>query len=438
MASTAFFWGIISAISLPLGAFIGCRLRPGRKANSILMAFGGGALLFALTIELFAHVPHHVEIHGNPMIWVVVSCAMLGGLLFSGLNAILNNYGAFMRRLSAARLYLERVKHKRSRRYIKQLSAIRVLNELPPELMAELIHEVELMVFEDGENIFKQGDSSDWMYFIVDGNVDIVYHDGDEPRRVNTLDKYDSFGEVGVLSGRKRSADAVANGPVQVYAISRDDFENLVHEDRLLYKKIIALATSRLADLSVKTSHQIDSEAWRDETLKIYEQGQVSVTHDEIMEEGEVRSRGKAALAIWLGIFIDGIPESLVIGMLAVSATGVSMAFIAGVFLANLPEAISSSMSMRDSGLGMTRVYLMWGSITLVTGIGAALGAMIFPSDPQGMAIFFKVGIEAIAAGAMLTMIAETMMPEAFEMGGPVVGLATLVGFLAALMIKII
>ena len=438
MTSTAFFWGIISAVSLPLGALVGIWLKPGRKINSVLMAFGGGALLFALTIELFAHVPHHVEIHGNPMIWVVVSCAILGGLLFSGLNAVLNNYGAFLRRLSSARHYLERVKHKRSKKYIEKLSKIRLLNELSPELMAELIHEVDLKTFKDGQKIFRQGQPSEWMYFIVDGRVDIIYHDGEEPKRVNTLEEYDSFGELGVLSGHKRSADAVANGPVLVYAISRDDFDRLVREDKLLYQKIMALATSRLEDLSVKTRNHIDSEAWRDETLKMYEQGQVAVTHDEIMGEGEARSRGKAALAIWLGIFIDGIPESLVIGMLAVSVTGVSMAFIAGVFLANLPEAISSSMSMRANGLSKTRVYLMWGSITLVTGIGAALGAMIFPSDPQGVAIFFKVGIEAIAAGAMLTMIAETMMPEAFEMGGPVVGLSTLAGFLAALMIKIL
>jgi CRP-like cAMP-binding protein len=438
MASTAFFWGIISAISLPLGALIGIWLKPGRKINSILMAFGGGALLFALTIELFGHVPHYVELHGNPMIWVVVSCAILGGLLFSGLNALLNNYGAFMRRLSSARHYLERVKHKRSRKYIKRLSKIRILNELPPELMAELISEVDLKSYKDGEMIFREGEPANWMYFIVDGKVDIIFRDGEEPKRINTLEEYDSFGELGVLSGRNRSADAVAIGPVLVYAISRDDFERLLREDKLLYKKIMTLAATRLEDLSVKTGHHIDSEAWRDETLKMYEQGQVSVTHDEIMEEGVARSRGKAALAIWLGIFIDGIPESLVIGMLAVSVTGVSMAFIAGVFLANLPEAISSSMSMRDNGLSRTRVYLMWGSITVVTGVGAAFGAMIFPSDPQGAAIFFKLGIEAIAAGAMLTMIAETMMPEAFEMGGPIVGLSTLAGFLAALMIKII
>ena len=111
--------------------------------------------------------------------------------------------------------------------------------------------------------------------------------------------------------------------------------------------------------------------------------------------------------------------------MLAVSPSGISLAFIVGVFLANMPEAMSSSVSM-------------WGSITLVTGLGAALGAVIFPPDPIGGLYYFMVGIEALAAGAMLTMIAETMLPEAFEMGGSIVGLSTLAGFMAALLVKII
>jgi zinc transporter ZupT len=108
------FYGIISAIALPIGAFLGLWLRPGRKINSVFMAFGGGALLFALTIELFGHVPHHVESHGKGVIWVVFICAAVGGMMFSGLNAILNNYGAFMRRFSSARNFMERIKYKRS------------------------------------------------------------------------------------------------------------------------------------------------------------------------------------------------------------------------------------------------------------------------------------------------------------------------------------
>ncbi len=437
MAGNAFFWGILSAISLPMGAFLGLWLRPGRKVNSIFMAFGGGALLFALTIELFGHVPHHVESHGETVIWVVFACAVVGGLIFSSLNAILNNHGAFMRRFSSARTFLARIKHKRTEILIEKLSQINVLNELTPELMARLVHDVELKTFENHEAICRQGEDAHEMFFVVEGNVDIIHQEGDERQHLATIEQYDSFGELGILSGYPRTADAIANGHVQVYAISQDDFDKLIKQDKTVQGKIMALASSRLDDLSIKTKTNINEE-WLKETLECFDDEQVSVTRDEIKHEGEARSHGNAALAIWLGIFIDCIPESLVIGMLAVSTSGISIAFITGVFLANMPEAMSSSVSMRDNGLSLTKVYVMWGSITLVTGMGAALGAVIFPPDPTGGLYLFMVGIEALAAGAMLTMIAETMMPEAFELGGSVVGLSTLAGFLAALFVKIV
>jgi len=143
-------------------------------------------------------------------------------------------------------------------------------------------------------------------------------------------------------------------------------------------------------------------------------------------------------MAIWMGIFIDGIPESLIIGMMALSPGGMSMAFIAGVFLANLPEAMSSSVSMQKSGMSVKKILVMWGSLTVLTAIGAGLGATIFPANPEGNIFYFILGIEGLAAGAMLTMIAETMLPEAFEQGGRIIGFATLVGFLTALIVKVL
>ena len=437
MAGTAFYWGIISAISLPIGAFLGLWLRPGRKVNSIFMAFGGGALLFALTIELFGHVPHHVETHGKTVIWVVFACAAIGGIIFSSLNAVLNNYGAFMRRFSSARNFLERIKHKRSRILVERLGRIKVLKELSPTLMVDLIHELELKTYKEGKYICRQGEDAHEMFFILDGDVDIIHHEGEEEKHLATLGQYDSFGELGVLSGYPRTADAVAKSNVQVYSISQSDFQKLIKEDSSVHEKIMALAASRLDDLSMQTQSGLN-EDWHEETMKFLDQEQVAVTSEEIKTEGESRSHGNAALAIWMGIFIDAIPESLVIGMLAISPTGISLPFIVGVFLANMPEAMSSSVSMRDNGLGLPKVYLMWGSITLVTGLGAALGAVIFPPNPIGGLYYFMVGIEALAAGAMLTMIAETMLPEAFELGGSVVGLSTLAGFLTALLVKII
>jgi len=97
------------------------------------------ALLFALTIELFGHVSHHVEPHADTVIWAVFICAIIDSLVFSTLNAILNNRDTFMRRFSSVRSFLARIEHIRTELLIEKLSRIKVLNELTPELMAKLV-----------------------------------------------------------------------------------------------------------------------------------------------------------------------------------------------------------------------------------------------------------------------------------------------------------
>jgi CRP-like cAMP-binding protein len=437
LGTTAFSWGIFSAISLPLGAFLGMWLKPRKKINSAFMAFGAGALLFALTIELFGHVPHHVEDHGYGSLYVALFGAIAGGLLFDLLNNLLNNRGAFLRKLSSARNYVARLKRKNTERLIEEISGVRILTALRPEQMAELVQRVKKKTFSEGDVIFRQGDHAEEMFFIVNGQVDIIHRENGEAGRLAVLDVYDTFGELGILSGYPRSADAIATTDVCVYSILQSDFDYFLRENPQLQADIKALASTRLHNSSLRSGKEFD-EQWRNETFAKLDALGVPVSEEEILAEGKERSKGHAAMAIWLGILIDSIPESLVIGMLAVSSGGISMGFIAGVFLANMPEAMSSAVSMRANEMGLTRIYLMWGSITLLTGIGAFLGAIMFPENPTGGLFYVMVAIESLAAGAMLTMIAETMLPEAFEQGGAIVGLATLGGFLAALTVKVL
>jgi zinc transporter ZupT len=111
---------------------------------------------------------------------------------------------------------------------------------------------------------------------------------------------------------------------------------------------------------------------------------------------------------------------------------GVSLSLIAGLFLSNYPEALSSSVGMRQQGISYPRILSMWTSLMLITGMGAALGTLCFREAPEVLYSF----VQGIAAGAMLTMIAETMLPEAYFKGGSVVGFSTLLGFLAAIFFK--
>jgi ZIP family zinc transporter len=141
---------------------------------------------------------------------------------------------------------------------------------------------------------------------------------------------------------------------------------------------------------------------------------------------------GGAALAIVLGIVLDGIPESFVVGMDLISGEGISAAFVVAVFLSNVPEAAAASSGLAKAGWRESRIYLLWVAVTAVAGVAAALGFGLF-EDASGNAVAFVL---AFAAGAILTMLADTMMPEAFEKGGRAAGLLTTLGFAVAVLIS--
>jgi zinc transporter, ZIP family len=135
-----------------------------------------------------------------------------------------------------------------------------------------------------------------------------------------------------------------------------------------------------------------------------------------------------SALAIVLGTVLDGIPESAVIGLTIYQGGAVGAAYLAAVFLSNLPESISATSGLVKSGWRGSRVLWMWVGIVVVSGIASLGGYALFQeSSPDNVAV-----VLAFAAGAILTMLANTMMPEAFEHSGKLVGVATTLGFAVA------
>lgn len=137
------------------------------------------------------------------------------------------------------------------------------------------------------------------------------------------------------------------------------------------------------------------------------------------------------APAIVFGTVLDGIPESVVLGITLVAGDTVSLAVLAAVFLSNLPEAISATVGLRAGGWRRAGVLGLWGSVTLVSAAAAQVGYIALDSASPAVLAF----VNAFAGGAILTMLADTMAPEAFENGGRSAGLLTTVGFLAAFLI---
>ncbi len=441
---TALMWGCISAVSLPLGAVIGLWTIPPKKITSSLMAFGGGALLFALTIELFAHSLH--TSHEGHDSWIIIATmigALVGGLLFEFLNQLLNNRGAFLRKTSQIKKHIVKLKRHRAKKMLQALSKIKLLQALPPEQIAQLIPNLRTIKFSAGDTIFKQGDTASELYFIFEGKVQVIREAEGDTKLIAELEEGNTFGEIALISDKPRTGTVRALTDVELCSLHKLEFEELIKQSPGIRDASSKMVKERLYDIQLKDTTLVGkAKIWEESAQTNLDRLSIPVTETDLDREIKEYGAGGAALAIWLGIALDGIPESLVIGMLVViakaSGTAMSMAFIAGVFLANLPEAMSSAVTMKRQGSNFGKIFWMWMSLCVMTGVGALVGALIFPAHPEGALRYFISGIEGVAAGAMLTMIAETMLPEAFEQGGgTIVGLSTLVGFLAALTVKI-
>lgn len=141
---------------------------------------------------------------------------------------------------------------------------------------------------------------------------------------------------------------------------------------------------------------------------------------------------GGSALAIVLGTVLDGIPETAVLGLSLLTGEGVSVAVLAAVFLSNLPEAIAATTGLVAAGWSHARVLGMWALVAVVCALAALVGYALLDGAPQRTVAF----VLAFAGGAVLTMLADAMMPEAFERGGKLAGLATTFGFALAFAIS--
>jgi len=138
-----------------------------------------------------------------------------------------------------------------------------------------------------------------------------------------------------------------------------------------------------------------------------------------------------SALAIVLGTVLDGIPESVVIGLTIYKGGAVGAAYLAAVFISNVPEALSSTSGLVEKGWTRVRILGMWTAIALVSAVASLLGYAAFKHASADVVAF----VLAFAAGAILTMLADTMMPEAYRYAGKLVGVVTTLGFAVALVI---
>jgi len=147
----------------------------------------------------------------------------------------------------------------------------------------------------------------------------------------------------------------------------------------------------------------------------------------------EGMAAGAAPMALVLGALLDGVPESAAIGISLVDGGEVGIAVLVAVFLSNIPEALSASAGMKASGSSTAHILRLWSTVTLASTLAAGVGyAALGDADPAVVAT-----VLAFAAGAILTMLADTMVPEAVKYAGSYVGLVTVLGFGSAFLLSV-
>jgi len=133
----------------------------------------------------------------------------------------------------------------------------------------------------------------------------------------------------------------------------------------------------------------------------------------------------ESGLAIVLGAALDGIPESVVLGLTVASGDGIGVAFVVAVFMSNLPEGIAGTSGLQVGGWTRGRILRLWLNVVAATAAAAFVGAAVLDSTTGELNAF----VLGFAGGAILTMLADTLIPEAFEHAGKLAGLVTTLGF---------
>ncbi len=154
----------------------------------------------------------------------------------------------------------------------------------------------------------------------------------------------------------------------------------------------------------------------------------------ECVEQPAEAEQPGSGLAIAAGTFLDGVPEGVVLGLSVLHHGAPGLGTVAAFFLGNIPEALSSCAGMRRAGRSASYVFGLWVGITLMIGLAAALAAIVL----RGTGPAVRGTVEAFAAGAILALVSETMIPEAFHGSPQFNGLLLVVGFVALLILLVL
>ncbi len=317
------------------------------------------------------------------------------------------------------------------RKIADQLMGCDLFNALPADEIEAISDRLVYKQYSKEETFYFRGEDAANMYILEHGHVSML---DTLERRSHSFDLTDRyvFGYMPFLTGGNYTMATMALEETGAWVLHKKDFNDLLlvlPELALQYKAF--LQRQNVADYLIerqKLSHN-DTIKWIRKSLHHIDKKQAVQPVNTI--GFDISEHKSAPLGIWLGLFLDSIPEALVIGA-SVAQAGLGFSLLAGLFFSNYPESLSSSVGMREQGMKRSTILFMWTVLMLSTGLFSALGSIYFAEVSDSVFAF----TEGVAAGAMLTMIAQTMIPEAYLKGGEIVGISSLLGFLAAIFFK--
>lgn len=217
----AFLVGTLSALSLPLGTLTTLFWTPSDRSMAWLMAFGAGALLAALTIDLVATAVERGDFN------VLALGCVVGSLTYLALNQLVNNKGGFLRKTSTTVYHLKRDQQRQFGRMSSSFQRLPFFKDLPEYEAQLLAGIIERRHYPANATLYRRGDPSNAMYLIEEGEVQLLDPQQDMQPFIS-LGKLAAFGRMAFITGATYQTVPVTRRPTAVWAIDRDDFSRML------------------------------------------------------------------------------------------------------------------------------------------------------------------------------------------------------------------
>mmetsp|Transcript_55334 Transcript_55334/g.117975 ORF Transcript_55334/g.117975 Transcript_55334/m.117975 type:complete len:476 (+) Transcript_55334:187-1614(+) len=453
-------FGLFSALSLPIGAALGILLSPvSEVAAARWMAFGAGALVFAVATQLYGealaellaaansskarHVPcgGECETRLRNLMWQN-AMGILGALLYFGLERWL---------AQLSHKWMKRARQRPSATVVQfGESTVIQASEAPSSSSASgspAEGPIAALPDEAGRAAEKLQQQQ---------QRDSGASQSSQPRSVSFADGTGASlhnARQPMLSANSRTV-TVAGAPL-VHDPEPDYMNShiaaLSHLRRaksfgasatggFSFIPGISFGTSRAATVGGAARSEGGSHL---ETSIVDEENSGVVPYAEVEDEEDVIGDGGSSVAIsmWLGLLLDGIPESLMLGFMT-NEGSIGFEFLVAIFIANFPEAFSGASLLIKQGMSTTKVFAMWTTVFVVTGLLALVGSWIMPdhvepgSTADKVRDFSTACMEGLTGGAMLAMISTAMLPEAYRGAGEPAGLLFVLGFALSILLS--